>query len=112
MAISIYPITENFAAEVGVDFARPIAEDVAAIKDAFWKYAVLIFPDQNLTEEQHVAFAKNIGPIEPTIGAYRPDAKLRLRPDCRYLEPDPSGQIWAENSKVRGLNLGTAVAHG
>ena len=93
MAISDLPHHRNFAAEVGVDLAQPLeAEDVASIKQAFWQYGVLIFPDQNLTEEQHVAFAKNIGPIEPSIGAYRPDAKLRLRPGSRrHLEPDASG---------------------
>jgi alpha-ketoglutarate-dependent 2,4-dichlorophenoxyacetate dioxygenase len=112
MAITIYPITENFAAEVGVDLARLDSENVAAIKDAFWKYAVLIFPEQNLTEEEHVAFAKHIGPIEPTIGAYRPDAKLRLRPDLVDISNlTHRGQIWAENSKVRGLNLGNRLWH-
>ncbi len=112
MPITIYPITENFAAEVGVDLARLDSENVAAIKDAFWKYAVLIFPDQNLTEEEHVAFAKHIGPIEPTIGAYRPDAKLRLRPDLVDISNlTHRGQIWAENSKVRGLNLGNRLWH-
>ena len=71
MSISIYPISENFAAEVDVDLAQLSADDVAAIRDAFWRYAVLIFPEQNLSEEQHLAFARHIGPIEPSIGAYR-----------------------------------------
>src|SRR5271168_720993 len=112
MAITIYPVTDHFAAEIGVDLSQLDAENVAAIKDAFWKYAVLIFPDQNLTEEQHVAFAKHIGPIEPSIGAYRPDAKLRLRPDLVDISNlTYRGQIWAENSKVRGLNLGNRLWH-
>ena len=112
MAISIYPITDNFAAEVGVDLANLDAEDVASIKDAFWKYAVLIFPDQNLTQEQHVAFAKHIGPIEPSIGAYRPDARLRLRPDLVDVSNlNSRGEIWTENSKVRGINIGNRLWH-
>jgi alpha-ketoglutarate-dependent 2,4-dichlorophenoxyacetate dioxygenase len=67
MAITIYPITEQFAAEIGdVDLSRPLsAEDDAAIKAAFWKYAVLIFPDQHLSADQHVEFAKRFGPLEP-----------------------------------------------
>lgn len=113
MAITVYPITPDFAAEVGVDLAQPLeAEDVAAIKQAFRQYAVLIFPDQNLTEEQHIAFARHIGPIEPTIGAYRPDAKLRLRPDLVDISNlTHRGEIWGENSKVRGLNLGNRLWH-
>src|ERR1700691_2183927 len=110
MAISIYPITENFAAEVGVDLAHLDADDVEPIRQAFWRYAVLIFPDQNLTQEQHVAFAKHIGPIEPTIGAYRPDARLRLRPDLVDVSNlNSRGEIWTENSKVRGINIGNRL---
>jgi alpha-ketoglutarate-dependent 2,4-dichlorophenoxyacetate dioxygenase len=112
MAITLYPMTANLGAEVGVDLSQVDAEDVAAIKQAFWQYAVLIFPNQNLTEEQHVAFAKFIGPIEPSIGAYRPDAKLRLRPDLVDISNlTHRGQIWGENSKVRGLNLANRLWH-
>jgi len=112
MAISIYPITENFAAEIGVNLAQLDDHDVASIKDAFWKYAVVIFPDQELTQEQHVAFAKQIGPIEPTIGAYRPDARLRLRPDLVDVSNlNSRGEIWTENSKVRGINIGNRLWH-
>ncbi len=113
MAITVYPITLNFAAEVGIDLSQPLdAEDVAAIKQAFWRYAVLIFPEQNLTEEQHLTFARHIGPIEPSIGAYRPDAKLRLRPDLVDVSNlTHRGVIWSEHSKVRGLNLGNRLWH-
>jgi alpha-ketoglutarate-dependent 2,4-dichlorophenoxyacetate dioxygenase len=112
VAISIYPITENFAAEVGVDLAQISADEVASIKDAFWRYAVLIFPEQNLTEEQHVAFARHFGPIEPTIGAYRPDAKLRLRPDLVDVSNlNSHNEIWGENSKVRGINIANRLWH-
>ena len=38
MAIAIYPVTPNFTAEVGVDLSQPLnVEDVAAIKQAFWR---------------------------------------------------------------------------
>jgi alpha-ketoglutarate-dependent 2,4-dichlorophenoxyacetate dioxygenase len=113
MAITIYPITANLGAEVGIDLSQPLsADDVAAIKQAFWQYAVLIFPDQKLTEEQHIAFARHIGPIELTIGADRPDAKLRLRPELVDISNlTHRGQIWGENSQVRGLNLANRLWH-
>ena len=46
MAISIFPILPDFAAEIGdVDLAKPLSpEDREAIKAAFWKYGVLVFP--------------------------------------------------------------------
>ena len=81
MAMTVVPVTPSFAAEIGdVDLSKPIeAADVAAIKDAFAKFAVLIFPDQHLSQDQHLDFAKHFGPLETTIGVYRKDAPLRLR---------------------------------
>ena len=114
MAISIYPITPSFAAEIGdVDLAKPLdAEAVSAIKQAFWDYAVLVFPGQELTEEQHLEFAKHFGPIEPSIGAYRPDAKLRLRPDMVDVSNlNSRNEIWGETSRVRQLNLANRLWH-
>jgi len=114
MAISIYPVTPGFVAEIGeIDLSQPLtADDVAAIKQAFWDYAVLIFPGQDLTQEQHVAFARNIGPIEPTIGAYRPDSKLRLPPELVDISNlNVKSQIWGEKSRLLGLQLGNRLWH-
>ncbi len=54
MAISVYPITSSFIAEIGdVDLSQPLSSSgVGEIKQAFWDYRVLIFPGQDLTEEQ------------------------------------------------------------
>ena len=73
MAITVVPVTPTFAAEIGdVDLSRPLdPADVQAIKDAFTKYAVVILPDQQLSQDQHLDFAKHFGPLETTIGVYR-----------------------------------------
>src|ERR1700726_1660550 len=54
MAITVYPVTPSFAAEIGdVDLASPIdPTDLRGIKDAFTQYGVLIFPDQHLSQDQ------------------------------------------------------------
>src|SRR5262249_1173303 len=66
MAITVYPVTPSFAAEIGdVDLAQPIDPmDLGAIKGAFTQYAVLIFPDQHLSQDQHLDFARHFGPLE------------------------------------------------
>jgi alpha-ketoglutarate-dependent taurine dioxygenase len=53
MAITVCPVTQSFAAEIGdVDLAKPLAgDDLAAIKNAFATHAVLIFPDQHLSQD-------------------------------------------------------------
>src|SRR5262245_40439059 len=81
MAITVYPITSSFAAEVGnIDLATQIEPvHLRAITDAFARYAVLIFPDQRLSQDQHLDFARHFGPIETSIAVYRKEARLRLR---------------------------------
>ena len=80
-AITVHPLSPDFVAEVGdVDLSRPLARaDLDAIKQAFWKYAVLVFPDQTLSDDQHLAFAQHFGPLEVSIGVYRTDTTLRAR---------------------------------
>ena len=81
MAITVYAVTPDFVAEVGdVDLSRPlVAGDLAEIKQAFWSYAVLIFPDQHLSQDQHLEFAQNFGPLEVSISAYREGDPKRMR---------------------------------
>src|SRR5262245_17012233 len=114
MAITVYPITPSFAAEIGdVDLARQIdATDLQAIKAAFAQYAVLIFPGQYLSQDQHLDFAKHFGPLETTIGVYRKDALLRLRKefaDVSNLNHD--NQVWAKESRLRLFQMGNRLWH-
>src|SRR5437763_16254889 len=85
MPITVVPVTESFAAEVGdVDLSRKLAAaDLAAIKEAFAKYAVLIFPDQHLNQDQHLDFAREFGPLETTIARlYINATQLRVPKEC------------------------------
>ncbi|MFT3802181.1 MAG: TauD/TfdA family dioxygenase [Burkholderiaceae bacterium] len=115
MAIDVCPITDGFAAEIGdVDLSRPLSdEDLAAIKQAFWQYSVLVFPDQRLTAGEHLAFARCIGPLETSIGAYRAEAEaLRLDKslaDVSNIAPD--GTLWDRSSRQRVFQLGNRLWH-
>jgi hypothetical protein len=44
---------------------------------------VLIFPDQHLSQDQHLDFAKTFGLLETTIALYRKGAKLRVAQGVR-----------------------------
>ncbi len=114
MAITVCPVTPSFAAEIGdVDLAKEIAPaDVAAIKDAFAAYAVLIFPDQHLSQDQHLDFARHFGPLETTIALFRKDQPLRVRKefaDVSNLAPD--NQVWDKDSRQRMFQLGNRLWH-
>jgi len=114
MAITVCPVTAGFAAEIGdIDLSRPLAaEDVAAVKQAFWTYAVLIFPEQQLSEAQHVEFAKYFGPLETTIAALNQEKKLRLRTDLVDISNlNSRSEIWGAESRSRMFQLGNRLWH-
>jgi alpha-ketoglutarate-dependent 2,4-dichlorophenoxyacetate dioxygenase len=114
MAMTVVPVTPSFAAEIGdVDLSKPIeAADVAAIKDAFTTYAVLIFPDQHLSQDQHLDFAKHFGPLETTIGVYRKDTPLRLRKEFADVSNlAPNNEVWGKDSRTRMFQLANRIWH-
>ena len=113
MAITVAPITDNLGAEIGdIDLARPLsAEDAEAVKQAFWKYSVLIFPEQKLEAEQHLDFAKLFGPLETSIMLYG-DAPVRLRPEIADVSNlNHKDEIWGKESRLRLFQLGNRLWH-
>jgi alpha-ketoglutarate-dependent 2,4-dichlorophenoxyacetate dioxygenase len=70
MSVAIRQIGPCFAGEAeGVDMTRPLSpEDAAAIHAGMDEYAVLVFHDQHMTDEQQLAFTRSLGEIEHAIG--------------------------------------------
>jgi alpha-ketoglutarate-dependent 2,4-dichlorophenoxyacetate dioxygenase len=114
MAISIYPVTPSFAAEVGdLDVSRALdAADLTAVKEAFATYAVLIFIDQQLTQEQHLAFAAQFGPLEMTIAVHRKDAPLRVPKEFADVSNlNHKDRVWGKDSRTRQFQLANRLWH-
>jgi alpha-ketoglutarate-dependent 2,4-dichlorophenoxyacetate dioxygenase len=114
MAITIMPITPDFAAEVGdVDLSQPLgADDFAAVAAAFWKYAVLIFPGQDITPEAQLAFAARFGPVETerTLDPKATPSRFSgAFSDISNLSAD--GKIWGETSRQRMYKAGNKLWH-
>jgi alpha-ketoglutarate-dependent 2,4-dichlorophenoxyacetate dioxygenase len=114
VTVAIHPVTESFAAEVGdIDLGRPIAaDDIAAIKAAFTKYAVLVFPDQGFSDESHLDFARHFGPLETSVFALRSDHKMRLPPTLADVgNLDAEDRILKTDDRVRLYQLGNRLWH-
>jgi taurine dioxygenase len=64
--VTIRPLSPTFAAEViGLDLRRPLdAATRRTVYDAFVRYHVLCFRDQNLTQDEQMAFSEQFGPLE------------------------------------------------
>jgi len=112
--MTVYPVTETFAAEIGdVDLSKPLSpEERAEVETAFNRYSVLVFADQHLSTDQHLDFARLFGPLETTIHAVRKDANLRLRPEIADVSNlDASESIWGQKSRKRMFEMGNRMWH-
>ena len=65
-SLTLTPLTPTIGAEVsGVDLSAPIdAAARGALRQALLDWKVLFFRDQDITTEQHLAFARNFGDLE------------------------------------------------
>lgn len=114
MGITISPITPDFAAEIGdVDLAQPLdPATLEEIRQAFWKYGVLVFGGQKLTQAQHLAFSAHFGPHETSIGSYRTDEKQRVRPELADVSNlNGNDEVWGPDSRLRMFQLGNRLWH-
>src|SRR5262249_61273354 len=70
MTIAIRQLHKHFVGEVsGLDLRRPLTtEQAREVEAAMDKYAVLVFHDQDITDEQQMAFALNFGQREDARG--------------------------------------------
>ncbi len=114
MTISINAYTPDFVAEIGdVDLSQPLAPtDIDAIKQAFWKYGVLVFPEQQLSPQSHIDFAQQFGPIEMDRVLAMENAAPRLGAafaDISNLNGE--GKIWDKDSRQRMYKEGNKLWH-
>lgn len=65
-SLDIRPMTPAIGAEIhGIDLgASDIAASIPAIRAALLKHGVIFFRDQELTQEQHIDFARQFGKLE------------------------------------------------
>lgn len=90
-ALDIRPMTPAIGAEIlGIDLgASYIADSIPAIRAALLKHGVIFFRDQDLTQEQHIAFARHFGELE-------------IHPATPKDQPNPEVLRIAHGPKSRG----------
>jgi alpha-ketoglutarate-dependent 2,4-dichlorophenoxyacetate dioxygenase len=116
MAISIEPIQPGFGAEVaGVDCGKPLsASEAAVIEAGMDQYAVLVFRDQPLTDQQQIDFTRHFGELEGynTPGHIRKKDESRLGPGIAdFSNLDKSGEIMSDQDRVWFFKLGDRLWH-
>jgi alpha-ketoglutarate-dependent 2,4-dichlorophenoxyacetate dioxygenase len=115
MTMSIRQMHPVFVGEVsGVDIARPLSRDeVTAIEAGMDRYAVLVFRDQQVTDEQQMAFTRHFGALEDARGGNitKPeDRRLAVgMNDVSNLGRD--GRPLERDSRQHLFNLGNLLWH-
>lgn len=115
MPVAIRRIGTVFAGEVsGIDTTKPVtAEDVAAIEAGMDKYAVLVFRDQKLSDEQQMAFSRNFGALEPARGGNitKPEDRRLAVGMNDVSNLDKEHRPLPRESRQRLFNLGNMLWH-
>ena len=115
MTVTIRQLHPHFFGEVsGVDLRKPLTpQEAAEIEAGMDKYAVLLFPNQDITDEQQLAFALNFGQREHARGGtvtkkedYRLSSGLN---DVSNLGKD--GKPLARDNRIHLFNLGNCLWH-
>jgi alpha-ketoglutarate-dependent 2,4-dichlorophenoxyacetate dioxygenase len=115
MSVITRQIGPCFAAEVeGVDMTTPLSpDDVAAVHAGMDTYAVLVFHDQKIDDEQQLAFTRSLGELERAIGtSLRAPDEYRLPTTFADVSNlDKHNQVFARDDRRRLFAIGNRLWH-
>ncbi len=104
MTISITKRSQALGAEIrGVDLSQPVSDALfEEIRTAWYENLVLVFPDQKLSNEQHIEFSARFGPLEVhPSGKYVlkdfPELLLltnKKNEEGKYISLRDGGSVW------------------
>ena len=114
MTLKITPLHALIGARAeGIDLRTPLTRELAVqIEGAMDRHAVLVFPGQDIDDEQQIAFGLNFGPIETTratVDAHKHRLKYQQVNDISNL--DENGEILGADDRRRMFNLGNRLWH-
>jgi alpha-ketoglutarate-dependent taurine dioxygenase len=128
MSISVTALHPALGAAIrGVDLRRPMdTETFQAVHDAWMRHLVVVFPDQPITDEEHVAFTRFFGEPEifhQTIIRSRAvkeifrvsnvdDDNNLLPPSHPTVQQVSLAQLWHTDSSYRTMPCVGSLLHG
>ena len=115
MTLAIRDLTPGFVGEVsGIDITVPLDPgQVAALEAGMDRYAVLVFHDQRLTDEQQMGFTRNFGAIEEARGGNitRPEQQRLPKGMNDVSNLGKDNRPLARDDRRRLFNLGNQLWH-
>jgi alpha-ketoglutarate-dependent 2,4-dichlorophenoxyacetate dioxygenase len=115
MTIAIRALHPVIGGEVsGLDLTQPLSPaEVSAVEAGMDRCAVLVFPDQRITDEQQIAFTRNFGALENSHGGHiAKDHEKRLRPEMNDVSNlGQDHKPLARDDRKSMFNLGNRLWH-
>jgi alpha-ketoglutarate-dependent 2,4-dichlorophenoxyacetate dioxygenase len=122
--MDVVPLGPGFGAELrGITLAEVAADDAgyAGVRAAFEQHSVLVFRDQEVTDELQLAFSRRFGPPEVTkvgsqgtgshfviLSTIGPDGKV-VPPDHRLSLRSKANQLWHTDSSFKRVPALTSI---
>ena len=122
--MDVVPLGPGFGAELrGVTLAEIVADDAvyAAARGAFEQHSVLVFRNQEVTDELQLAFSRRFGPPEVTkvgsqgagshfviLSTIGPDGNV-VPPDHRLSLRNKANQLWHTDSSFKRVPALTSI---
>lgn len=117
MPLTAEPLHPLFAARIrGLDMTQPLSPDQAAeVRALMDRYAVCVYPNTvPLTNDQHIAFARTLGPMQRGRVLTVTGRKERLAAWPELVDVgnlDIDGNIQPADSRARAFNNGNRLWH-
>jgi alpha-ketoglutarate-dependent 2,4-dichlorophenoxyacetate dioxygenase len=115
MPVSLRQLHPLFTAEItGIDLRGKLdPATVAELVAALDRYAVLVFPRQEIGDDQQLAFGRLFGTLETaTFSVLRDRDHRRRHHEINYVSNlDPEGRLLPEDNRVRMYQLANRLWH-
>jgi taurine dioxygenase len=107
---TITPLSDRVGVEItGVDLAAPLDDaQFAELRDAFDRHSLVVFRDQRLTPDQHIAFSRRFGeleiyPLRQFTLAEHPEILIvsNVYEDGKPIGLTDAGSYWHSDSSYR-----------
>ncbi len=111
--MKVEPLERSFGAKI-YDLSLPDLEkeQIKKLYDLWLEYALLVFPNQNLTTDQQISFAKNFGALEfelSPISNVRNDGSIRDANDDDIVKSLRGNMEWHHDSTYMPIQAKGAV---
>ena len=110
---TVEPLAATFGAVItGVKLTDLPEDDFSALYDAWLEYALLVFPGQNLSNDEQIAFARRFGELEFDLAALsnvKDDGSLRTDDDDDMVKILKGNMSWHCDSTYMPVQAKGAV---